>query len=146
MSHALDGAFDRVRRGEKHFSDLKRRIRTAEAKLTLVKFNRKRDRVAAILKPLKPFGRPSTLSIIIGECIYNLGRRSTISYLDLPDLILVRRRRRRSFRLKAARSSSGNTKTPELGVVAPNLWALTKAYRSRCEVVQRASLRSLFFF
>jgi hypothetical protein len=78
-AHPLDGAFERVSRAEKHLSDLKARIRKAEANLSLVKFKRKNGRTSASSKPFVPFRRPAVLSILVGEIIYNL--RAALDYL-----------------------------------------------------------------
>jgi hypothetical protein len=78
-AYPLDGAFDRVKRAEKHLADLKARIRKAEAKLTLLKFHREGGRTAMSHKAFKPFAHPSILSILVGETIYNL--RAALDYL-----------------------------------------------------------------
>ncbi len=79
MSHPLDGAFDRVRRAEEHLADLKRRITEAEANTSLVQFHRAEGRVGIGMAPFQPFDRPSILSILVGEIIYNL--RAALDYL-----------------------------------------------------------------
>lgn len=82
MSHFLDGAFERVKRTEKHLVDLNVEIRAfeeAQGEFRADKLNEEQIEVEHAKRGEVPLPMPGQVSILIGEIAYNL--RAALDYL-----------------------------------------------------------------